>query len=181
MLGHRCLRFAVVRGSAYAEVMAKATDGMVEKTAGQAQASAEPAAVVRRFLELLEADEVDEAVELLAVDVRYENVGLPTVHGRERVRRLFRAAMRQPGSGFEAYLHVVSANGSSVMTERTDVLKTRRLVVQLWVCGRFDVHDGQITLWRDYFDYVNFTMALLRGLLGAVLPSLRARPPVVSA
>lgn len=141
------------------------------------QNEAEATAVVKRFLELLEAGDVDAAVELLAVDVRYENVGLPTVHGRERVRRLFRAMMRAPGAGFEAYVHSVSSDGSTVMTERTDVLKVGRVVVQLWVCGRFDVRDGQIVLWRDYFDQITFVLALMRGLVGAVLPVVRARPP----
>jgi limonene-1,2-epoxide hydrolase len=147
-------------------------------TTAQVHGDTEPAAVVKRFLELLEANDVDAAVELLAIDVRYENVGLPTVHGRERVRRLFRAMTRVPGAGFEAYMHTVSADGSTVMTERTDVLKIGRFVVQLWVCGRFDIHDGKITLWRDYFDQLTFVLGFLRGLVGAVVPAVRARPPV---
>jgi limonene-1,2-epoxide hydrolase len=143
----------------------------------QADSDAAPKAVVERFLELLESGKVEKAVELLAVDVVYENVGLPTVHGRKRVREIFQAATRR-GAGFEAYLHTVSADGPSVMTERTDVIKFRRLHVQLWVCGRFDVRDGQIVLWRDYFDFANFTLALVRGLAGAVVPALRAKPSV---
>lgn len=154
--------------------MADDASNMVEGSPPPTDAS--PQAVVERFMDLLVAGDVDKAVELLAADVRYENVGLPTVHGRERVRRLFRAAMRQPGSGFEAYIHTISANGLSVLTERTDVLKVRRLRVQLWVCGRFDVQDGQIVLWRDYFDFANFTLALLRGLLSTIIPALSAKP-----
>jgi limonene-1,2-epoxide hydrolase len=152
----------------------------MDRNAGKARTADSPQAVVERFVVLLVAGDVDGAVELLADDVRYENVGLPTVHGRERVRRLFTAAMRQPGAGFEAYLHTISAAGSSVLTERTDVLKVRRLRVQLWVCGRFDVQDGQIVLWRDYFDFANFTLAFVRGLLGAIFPALRATPPTAA-
>ncbi|HTA14458.1 MAG TPA: limonene-1,2-epoxide hydrolase family protein, partial [Solirubrobacteraceae bacterium] len=40
-----------------------------------------PVPVVERFLEFLRRGDLDEAVALLAVDVIYENVGLPTVHG----------------------------------------------------------------------------------------------------
>jgi limonene-1,2-epoxide hydrolase len=160
--------------------MAQSQANVTEDKAAQAEDAALPTVVVKRFLELLEAGDVDGAVELLAVDVRYENVGLPTVYGRERVRQIFRAAYRRPGAGFEAHLHTVSADGNTVMTERTDVLKVRRIVVQLWVCGRFDVHDGQIVLWRDYFDYANFTLALMRGLLGVALPALRATPPATA-
>jgi limonene-1,2-epoxide hydrolase len=144
------------------------------------QAESDPSLVVERFLELLRAGDVDAAVELLAVDVVYSNVGLPTVHGRERVRRLFRATLGQGGGGFDVYVHAISAQAGTVLTERTDVLKLGRLTVQLWVCGRFDVRDGEIVLWRDYFDYVTLAAATIRGLLGTVLPAARAKPPAAA-
>lgn len=120
---------------------------------------------------------MDDAVELLAEDVEYANVGLPTVYGRERVRRMFRATLGRADSGFEVYMHAIAADGATVLTERTDVLIVRRLRVQLWVCGRFDVHDGQIVLWRDYFDRLTSVAATARGLLGAVFPAAGARRP----
>jgi limonene-1,2-epoxide hydrolase len=123
--------------------------------------------------------DVDGAVELLAVDVEYKNVSLPAVHGRERVRRLFGATLGRTRSGFDVYLHAFSALGPTVLTERTDVLKVRRLRVQVWVCGRFDVHDGKIVLWRDYFDHLNFNAAMIRGMIGVVLPAVRAKPPAI--
>ncbi len=140
-----------------------------------------PTAVVRRFLDLLEQGRVDDACDLLATDVRYVNVSLPPIRGQHQVRRaLTRAMARVPDAGFEVYVHVMSADGPVVLTERTDVLKAGRVRVQFWVCGRFDVHDGRITLWRDYFDWGNVTLATLRGLLGAVLPAARPAPPARS-
>jgi limonene-1,2-epoxide hydrolase len=133
--------------------------------------------VVERFLEFLRRGDLDGAVALLAVDVIYENVGLPTVHGRERVRRLFGRAY-ESGGGFDVLIHAICADGSSVLTERTDFLTFRKLHMEFWVCGRFDVRDGQIVLWRDYFDFLKFNRALLRGLLGVGLPKLRAKLPV---
>jgi limonene-1,2-epoxide hydrolase len=135
-----------------------------------------PTLVVERFLELLRLGDVDGAVELLAVDVEYKNVGLPTVRGRERTRRLFQATLGRAGAGFEVYVHTISADGPTVLTERTDVLKLGRLRIQFWVCGRFDVHDGQIVLWRDYFDQMNFWIATARGLLGTIFPAVQAKP-----
>jgi limonene-1,2-epoxide hydrolase len=135
-----------------------------------------PVLVVERFMEFLRRGDLDEAVALLAVDVRYENVGLPTVNGRERVRRLFGRAY-DDGAGFDVVIHTICADGASVLTERTDFLTFRKLHIKLWVCGRFDVRDGQIVLWRDYFDFLDFNMGLLRGLLGVHLPKLRAKLP----
>ena len=56
---------------------------------------AAPTAVVERFLDHLRTvTDNDAAVELLAVDVVYENSWMPTLRGRERVRKLFQALLR---------------------------------------------------------------------------------------
>ena len=60
-----------------------------------------------------------------------------------------------------------------MLTERTDVLVFGRVRCQFWVTGRFDVRDGQITLWRDSYDYLDLTRAFLRGVAGALVPALR--------
>jgi len=122
---------------------------------GRAAPDLAPVMVVEQFLDRLRAVDSDGAADLLAVDVEYENKGLPTVHGRERVRSLFHA-LNRAGTGFEVYVHLISADGSSVLTERTDVLKWGRLRIQFWVCGRFDVRDSEIVVWRDYFDLATY-------------------------
>jgi limonene-1,2-epoxide hydrolase len=160
---------------------------MAEEVAGEAEGGPDsphesrstPTQVVELFLDLLRVEDIDGAAELLATDVEYVNVGLPTLRGRERVRRLLRGTLGLDGAGFEVYLHTISAAGTSVLTERTDVMKFGRLRIQFWVCGRFDVRDGQIVLWRDYFDQMNFWVATARGLLGTVFPAVRAKPPTV--
>jgi limonene-1,2-epoxide hydrolase len=45
--------------------------------------------------------------------------------------------------------------------------------LQFWVCGVFEVHNGRITLWRDYFDTMDMLKGTVRGLIGAVVPALR--------
>jgi len=148
-----------------------------EITGEQAETSSTATLVVEQFLEHLRSKDIDRAAALLAVDVEYENVGLPMVRGRERVRRLLRATLGRAAAGFEVYVHAISADGSTVLTERTDVLKLGRLRVQFWVCGRFDVRDAEIVLWRDYFDHATVAAATVRGLLGTVVPAARAKPP----
>jgi limonene-1,2-epoxide hydrolase len=41
----------------------------------------------------------------------------------------------------------------------------------------FEVSEGKVTVWRDYFDYYDLTRATARALAGAVVPSLRPRFP----
>ena len=61
-------------------------------------------------------------------------------------------------------IHRIAADGAAVLTERTDALIFGPLRLQFWVCGVFEVHDGRITLWRDYFDFFDMFKATLRGL-----------------
>ena len=174
---NRCATGRIHAGSPYAYAIAEPATETTAEPPNQPGSSLTPTLVVERFLDLLRAGDTDGAAELLGLDVEYTNVGLPMVRGRERVRRLFRAGV-QRGAGFDVYVHAISADGPTVLTERTDVLKFGRMSVQLWVCGRFDVRDGQIVLWRDYFDYLAFAVATIRGLIGAVFPAIRAKPPV---
>jgi limonene-1,2-epoxide hydrolase len=74
---------------------------------------------------------------------------------------------------FEVKTHRIAVNGSTVLTERTDALVFGPVRLQFWVCGVFEVRDGRITLWRDYFDMFDFTKSIARGLVGAVIPGLR--------
>ncbi len=130
------------------------------------------ARTVEMFLHALQDEDFDTASAALADELVYQNVGLPTIHGRARAMKLFK---QMEGRGrFEVKIHRIAADGAAVLTERTDALIFGPLRLQFWVCGVFDVHDGQITLWRDYFDFYDIFKATLRGLAGLVVPSLRA-------
>lgn len=129
-------------------------------------------ATVQKFLFALRDKDLDTAGAQLAENLVYENVGLPTIHGSRRAMKLF-AGMQRPSLGFDVAIHRAAAEGHSVLTERTDVLIIGPVRLQFWVCGVFEVHDGQITLWRDYFDAFDFTKAIVRGILGAAVPALR--------
>ena len=72
-------------------------------------------------------------------------------------------------TGFEVKIHRIAADGAAVLTERTDALIFGPLRLQFWVCGIFEVHDGRITLWRDYFDFFDMVKATLRGVAGLVI------------
>jgi limonene-1,2-epoxide hydrolase len=126
---------------------------------------------VEVFLAALQDQDIDAAGAVLDEHLVYQNVGFPTIRGRARAIKLFRGM--EGRAGFEVKTHRIAVNGSTVLTERTDALVFGRVRLQFWVCGVFEVTNGRITLWRDYFDMFDFTKALGRGLLGAVIPALR--------
>ena len=126
---------------------------------------------VEVLLSSLQAQDADGAGAVLDDNLVYQNVGFPTIRGRARAVKLFRAM--EGRLGFEVKIHRIAVNGSSVLTERTDVLVFGPVRLQFWVCGVFEVSDGRITLWRDYFDMWDMSKGLVRGVLGAVVPALR--------
>lgn len=136
------------------------------------QTAVDNAQTVEQFLYALQDSDLDAAGPLLAEDLVYQNVGLPTIHGRKRAMKLFSSL--GGFSAFEVKIHRIAADGAAVLTERTDALIFGPLRLQFWVCGVFEVHDGEITLWRDYFDFFDMFKATLRGIAGLVVPSLRA-------
>jgi limonene-1,2-epoxide hydrolase len=126
---------------------------------------------VEVLLAALQDQDIDAAGAVLDEHLVYQNVGFPTIRGRARAMKLFRGM--EGRAGFEVKTHRIAVNGSTVLTERTDALVFGRVRLQFWVCGVFEVKDGRITLWRDYFDMFDFTKALARGVVGAVVPALR--------
>ncbi|HTY33331.1 limonene-1,2-epoxide hydrolase family protein [Mycobacterium sp.] len=127
---------------------------------------------VEGFLNALQDADFDAADAALDDNLVYENVGLPTIHGRARAMNLFRKM--EGRAAFEVKIHRIASDGAAVLTERTDALIFGPLRLQFWVCGVFEVHNGRITLWRDYFDFFDMLKATLRGVAGLVVPSLRA-------
>ncbi len=126
---------------------------------------------VETFLDALADDDLDTASAALAEDLVYQNVGLPTIYGRSAAIGLFRKMSGR--AAFDVKIHRIAADGAAVLTERTDVLSWGPLRLQFWVCGVFEVHNGRITLWRDYFDFFDMFKATLRAVAATVFPALR--------
>ena len=145
---------------------------MTEQTAN-ISSDIDNAHTVEVLLSSLQAQDTDGAGAVLDDKLVYQNVGLPTIRGRARAMRLFRSMDGRVG--FEVKTHRIAVNGPAVLTERTDAIIIGPVRLQFWVCGVFEVHDGRITLWRDYFDVWDMTKALVRGLAGSVVPALRPR------
>ena len=102
-----------------------------------------PEQIVTDFLHALEAKDHDKIAALLAPDLQYTNVSLPTMMGGQRVANLFELLLRK-GTGFSVKIHSLAANGDKVMTERTDIIRVGTLHVAFWVCGTFQVRNVKL-------------------------------------
>ena len=119
-----------------------------------------PLEVVHAFLTAMEARDYDTALPLLAEDVEYQNMPLPPVHGRAAVRETLESLLTMC-TGFEVITHRELASGDTVMNERTDRFELKGSWVDLPVAGVFVVRDGEIALWRDYFDLPTIMNAMV--------------------
>lgn len=130
------------------------------------------ARTVETFLFAMADEDFDTVESLAAPDLIWQNVGVPSIRGRDRVMKLLRRG--EGKMGFAVKFHRIAQDGSTVLTERTDAIIIGPLRLQFWVCGTFEVHDGKVTLWRDYFDFFDFLVkAPLRAVAATVFPSLR--------
>jgi limonene-1,2-epoxide hydrolase len=99
-------------------------------------------ALVERFLFAVQNEDFDTADSLLADDVKWQNVGLPTITGRERIVKLLRSG--QGRVGFEVKFHRIAAEGTSVLTERTDVLVFGSVLYGMHGDGAGGQHPGAL-------------------------------------
>ncbi len=137
--------------------------------------STTPTVLVTDFLDRLARLDVEGALADVDDNIVYTNVGLPTVRGKRR----FSTAMRTLNSrwtSFDYRMLNAAVDDNVVLTERIDELTIGKLRLQFWVCGRFEVREGRIVVWRDYFDMFDCTKALGRGLVALVFP--RVLPPL---
>jgi limonene-1,2-epoxide hydrolase len=117
-----------------------------------------PADVVHSFIAAWNANDLERVVAHLHPEVFYHNVPVAPIIGRDAVRSYLFGK-----GGFEWVdwkLLAIAASGNKVLTERIDDFGIGGRDISLPLMGIFEIEDGLIRAWRDYFD-----MAMYRGLL----------------
>ena len=127
--------------------------------------------VVVDFLQALQRSDLDATLALVAEDLIYINVSLPTIRGRRGLDRVFLPLFKPGRAGFAVRVHHIATDGEVVLTDRTDEITLGRFRARFWVYGRFVVRDGQIAVWRDSFDWLDVSIAIVRGLAGMLVPA----------
>ena len=119
----------------------------------------DPEVVVKEFCKLWLAGDIDAIVDAFAEDAVYHNIPMPPVTGHAEIRD-FIAGFLAGFDGIDFVIHHQVSQGGVVMNERTDKLRRKDGVeVPLPVMGVFEVRDGKIAAWRDYFDLGTVTAA----------------------
>lgn len=110
-----------------------------------------PEQTVDAFCKALTEDGLDASLAYIAEDCVYQNMPFDPVHGPEGVRQVLAGFFELTGNVRIETLKQVAV-GNLVMNERIDYFDPPTgKSFGLPVAGAFEVTDGKITAWRDYF------------------------------
>lgn len=115
--------------------------------------------VVRAFIAAWSRLDVEELLAYFAPDGVYHNMPLGPVGGHDKLRPFIQAFLK----GWTATswdIRAILAAGDLVMVERLDRTRVGDKPVDLPCCGVFELENGKIKIWRDYFDMATYTRAL---------------------
>jgi limonene-1,2-epoxide hydrolase len=121
--------------------------------------SADPVDVVTRFCKTWESVDLEALMEFFADDAVYHNIPMAPVEGKDAIRTTI-AGFTGGVDRIEFELLAIAANGGTVLTERVDRFVRPDKTMSLPVMGTFEVVDGKIVAWRDYFDLQQFMAQL---------------------
>ena len=119
-----------------------------------------PDETVTEFIRRMEAKDVEGAFELCSDDVVYENVPMQPVYESKQAAIAFLGPFLDGTDEVAWPVHRQAATGNVVMNERTDRFRFGDKWVEVRVVGVWEVVDGSIVLWRDYFDVAEMNAGL---------------------
>jgi len=120
----------------------------------------ESVALIRQFIEACVRAEPDEFAAYFTEDAIWWNAPWSAVKGQAAIRETMRrGAQRMTALPWEIR-HIV-AEGSVVMAERVDNFLVGQRRVSVPCMGIFELKDGKIAAWRDYWDLKQFEAQLV--------------------
>ena len=84
-------------------------------------------------------------------DAVYHNIPVDPVTGKDAIRstiQMFTTGVQR----IEFQVRHITGDGDVVLTERVDIFELPGKTISLPVMGTFELRDGKIAAWRDYFD-----------------------------
>ncbi len=112
--------------------------------------------IVLDFIDACSANDIERILGFLDADCVYHNIPVAPVKGIEPIRKVLESFLRMAGKVDWQVRNVAVAGNGTVLTERLDRFLIGEKWVELPVMGAFEVRNGKITAWRDYFDLNQF-------------------------
>jgi limonene-1,2-epoxide hydrolase len=119
----------------------------------------DPITIVREFCDSWTKLDLDTLMTFFTDDATYHNIPVAPVTGTDAIRQTIAGFTTGVESIEFRVLHIAAA-GNVVLTERVDAFTFPNGHIELPVSGTFEVRDGKISAWRDYFDMQQFISQL---------------------
>lgn len=107
--------------------------------------------VVRDFCNAWRTKDIEHLLTYFHPDAVYHNMPLPPLQGLDQIRSTL-ATFLSPAEEVDFEILHLASSGNVVFTERVDRFSFADTKVELPVAGVFEIEDGKIRAWRDYFD-----------------------------
>ncbi len=117
-----------------------------------------PEAVVRSFCTAWERRDIPTILDFFSDDAVYHNMPLAPVSGKDGIEEVLHLFVLPAEKIRFEILHLLS-QGNLVLTERVDHFTISGKEIALPVAGVFELRDGKIVAWRDYFDFATWQRA----------------------
>lgn len=121
--------------------------------------SESPIETIRSFCRAAGNLDTDEMMTFFTADAVYHNMPGPPASGAEAIRRTIDGFLTN-WKATDWELLNIAADGDIVFAERVDHIDAGGKHVDLPVVGVFELRDGKIAAWRDYFDLATYTRAM---------------------
>jgi limonene-1,2-epoxide hydrolase len=119
----------------------------------------DPETLVREFCAAWARRDVDELLGYFAEGAVYHNMPMAPVSGKDGIREILNLFV-PPTEAITFDVLNVAVRGNVVFTERVDRFAMGGRQLDLPVAGVFEIRDGMIVAWRDYFDLATFQRAM---------------------
>lgn len=118
------------------------------------------AKTVMKIVSAIEDRNVERVSEILADDIVFENVPENTVvNGKDAVAERF-AGFFEMASGIQWDILNTFIDGDKMVVERNARISIQETLICLPMITVFEVRNGKVTLFRDYFDSASFQSQL---------------------
>jgi len=118
--------------------------------------------VVRGLCEAFAKHDAQALREFFTDDVVYHNIPMDPAVGIEETIAFIEGFFAMCDAMVIETRHL-SVRDDVVRTERVDTFTVGGVVADLPVMGTFEIRDGKISAWRDYFDLTQITNMLSGG------------------
>ncbi len=106
---------------------------------------------VLRLIDACNRIDMDAIIDCFTDDAVYHNIPMAAVQGKAAIRETLATIMGDSEAVQWDVLNIAD-EGGVVLTERVDKFRINGTWAEIPVMGVFEVSNGNVAAWRDYFD-----------------------------